>query len=293
MKICKIRFCVLDYVLLALCASAMVLLIWLAWGGGRYTWRWDIIGQYFFYYDQAQGWQANLLVQGLLTTIRLSIWATLFAVPLGVLAGLARVSTGRLRRMLARTYVDTVRNLPPLVLVFIFYYFVSSQLMPATGLEDMLHGLPDEWHSVARVFWGPVEGVSAFAAGVLTLAIYEGAYIAEIVRAGVASVARGQWEASASLGLTRLEQLRLVILPQALKVIIPPLGGQFISTIKDSAIMSVISVQELTFQGLELMASTFRVFEIWLTIAVLYLILTLLCSFAVRRIESRLRRWRA
>lgn len=289
MKRVNRRLCFLDYALLALCCGAVAMLVWKMQAGREYDWQWGVIWQYFFRHDAQEGWVANLLMQGLLTTIRLSIWATLLAVVFGTLAGLARVSRSRLSRMLARTYVETVRNLPPLVLVFIFYFFVSSQVMPASGLEDALYGLSTWQRQVVEFLFGPVQGVAAFAAGALTLAIYEGAYIAEIVRAGIESVEHGQWEASASLGFGRFDQLRLVVLPQALKVIIPPLAGQFISTIKDSAIVSVISVQELTFQGLELMASTFRTFEVWTTIAVLYLVLTLLCSYAARRVEARLR----
>lgn len=121
----------------------------------------------------------------------------------------------------------------------------------------------------------------------ITLAIFEAAYIAEIVRAGIESIERGQWEASYALGLTRRQQMRHVILPQAARRILPPLAGQFISTIKDSAIVSVISIQELTFQGLELMSATYLTFEIWITITILYLILTLSLSLAVGRLEIR------
>jgi polar amino acid transport system permease protein len=124
-----------------------------------------------------------------------------------------------------------------------------------------------------------------FIAAVLTLALYEGAYITEIVRSGIQSIERGQWEAAYALGLSKLDQLRFVILPQAVRRVIPPLTGQFISTIKDSAIVSVISVPELTFQGMELMAATFMTFEIWITVTVLYFLLTFSCSLLARRVE--------
>jgi polar amino acid transport system permease protein len=100
--------------------------------------------------------------------------------------------------------------------------------------------------------------VPIFISGAVALAVYEGAYITEIIRAGIQSIDKGQWEASSGLGFTRAQQLRYVIFPQALRRIMPPLAGQFISTIKDSAIVSVISIQELTFQGMELMAATFH-----------------------------------
>ena len=104
------------------------------------------------------------------------------------------------------------------------------------------------------------------------MALYEGAYITEIVRAGIQSVERGQWEASYALGLSWWQQMRYVILPQAIQRIIPPLAGQFISTIKDSAIVSVISIQELTYQGMQLMAATYLTFEVWTTVALMYLV---------------------
>ena len=108
--------------------------------------------------------------------------------------------------------------------------------------------------------------------------------------AGSAGNREGQWEASAALGMTRRQQMRHIIFPQAFRRILPPLAGQFISTIKDSAIVSVISIQELTFQGMELMAATFMTFEIWITIMVLYLILCLVCSLSVERLELFLER---
>jgi polar amino acid transport system permease protein len=128
-----------------------------------------------------------------------------------------------------------------------------------------------------------------FFSGMIALAVFEGSYITEIFRAGIQSIHFGQWEASSALGLNRRQQLFYIIFPQAAHRILPPLAGQFISTIKDSAIVSVVSVQELTFQGLELMASTYLTFEIWITIAVMYLILSLTCSFLVNRIENRMR----
>ena len=122
----------------------------------------------------------------------------------------------------------------------------------------------------------------------LTLAIYEGAYVTEIVRGGLISVPHGQWEAARATGLSEIQSFSFIILPQALRKILSPLAGQFISTIKDSAIMSVISIQELTFQGMEIMSATFLTFEVWLTITFLYFILTFSLSRAVAGLERRL-----
>jgi len=124
----------------------------------------------------------------------------------------------------------------------------------------------------------------------VALALYEGAYITEIVRAGIQSVDKGQWEAALSVGLSPFKRMRLVIFPQALTRILPPLAGQFISTIKDSSIISVISIQELTFQGMELMAAALITFEVWITVMLLYLVVCLACSLAVAMLEERLGR---
>jgi polar amino acid transport system permease protein len=129
-----------------------------------------------------------------------------------------------------------------------------------------------------------------FLSAVITLALFEGAYIAEIVRAGIESVERGQWEAATALGMSRARAMRHVIMPQALQRMLPALAGQFISIIKDSTIVSVISIEELTFQGQQIMTTTYRGFEIWTTVLVMYFVLTFACSLAVRKLEVALSR---
>jgi polar amino acid transport system permease protein len=143
-----------------------------------------------------------------------------------------------------------------------------------------------EAQSVLALLFAPPARLSGFLAGLATLVLYEAAYITEIVRAGIQSIEKGQWEAAHTLGLSRWQQLRYVILPQALQRILPALAGQLISTIKDSAIVSVISIPELTFRGLELMSATYLTFEVWITITALYFILTFAFSLGVRRVES-------
>lgn len=287
-------FCALDAILLCALAAALGLFLWRVHLRFDYAWNWAAVPQFLLRHDPESGWVPNVLLRGLFTTIRLSIWSTALALLAGVLAGLAGASRSLFLRLLARTYVETMRNLPPLVLVFIFYFFIYALLAPLTGLEAALRnaGQWSPWVVTLLTFLCDEPArLPGFISGVITLAVYEGAYIAEIVRGGIASVDRGQWEAASSLGLGRFSRLRLVILPQALKVIIPPLAGQFISTIKDSAIVSIISIPELTFQGLELMAATYLTFEVWITVTCLYLALTLGCAMLARRLESRLR-WR-
>lgn len=259
--------------------------------GLNYHWQWDAIPQYFFRYDEKlSAWVPNMLMQGLFTTIRLSLWGVLLATLIGMVMGLCRLSRRLLWRLIGGAYVGLVRNLPPLVLIFIFYFFISIQIMPFLRVDEFVASRSEGMQDLLGFFFAHPEAFSTFLSALMTLAVFEGAYIAEIVRGGIQSIDQGQWEASAALGLNRRQQLLRVIFPQALRRILPPLAGQFISTIKDSAIVSVISIQELTFQGLELMAATYLTFEIWITISVLYLVLCLVLSLAVERLEIRLGR---
>ncbi|MFO7801959.1 MAG: amino acid ABC transporter permease [Desulfovermiculus sp.] len=251
-----------------------------------YTWQWEVIPQYILRYSQESGqWVPGVLLQGLLTTIRLSFWSTLLALSIGVVMGMFRVSPSLFKRLVAQTYVGLSRNLPPLVLVFIFYYFFSDQLLPSLGLQEFLGRQPETVQTLISWIWAEPASMLVFIAAVFTLALYEGAYITEIVRSGIQSIERGQWEAAYALGLSKFDQLRFIILPQAVRRVIPPLTGQFISTIKDSAIVSVISVPDLTFQGMELMAATYLTFEVWITVTFLYFLLTFSCSWLARRVE--------
>ena len=259
--------------------------------GLSYKWNWGAIPQFFFRYDSAtNSWMPNILVEGFLTTIRLSVWATVFATFIGIVMGLFRVSQSLFKRLLGGTYVELVRNLPPLVLIFIFYFFVSNQLMPILGVESFIRTRDGTTLSLLTFLFAKPSLFTAFISALITLSIFEGAYITEIVRAGIQSIEKGQWEAADSLGLSKWQRMRLIILPQTIQRILPPLAGQFISTIKDSAIVSVISIQELTFQGMELMSTTYFTFEIWITITAMYLILTLTCSLAVAKIEIYVRK---
>ena len=259
--------------------------------GLNYKWNWAIIPQYLWRYDQESGrWVANLLMIGVFNTIRLSFWGTILATIFGTVMGLFRVSESVFFRLIGRSYVELIRNMPPLVLIFIFYFFLSDQIMPVLHLHDSLSAQSDGVQQVCQILFAPPAYFSAFISAVVSLAIFEGAYITEIVRAGIQSVDKGQWQASYALGLSKWQQMRYVIMPQAMQRILPPLAGQFISLIKDSAIVSIISIQELTFQGMELMAATYLTFEIWITISALYLIMTLTCSLAVERLEIRMTR---
>jgi len=257
----------------------------------NYKWNWEIIPTYLVRFDaEKQRWTANILLEGFFTTIKISIWATLLAALLGFTIGLMRVSPRLFFRLIGRTYIEAIRNTPPLVLVFIFYYFVSDQLLTFLGVEDMFRASPEGVQQFLAFILAEPGLITPFLSGVLTLALFQGAYIAEIVRAGIQAIDTGQWEAGMALGLTRWKMMRLVVLPQATRIMLPPLANEFINTIKWSSIVSIISIQELTFQGLQVMASTHATIEVWLTISFMYLILCLSLSVVVRRIEIHLSR---
>ena len=290
----KTKFTTIDLFLSLLLLAAAIYTVYKIHIGFSYKWNWGAIPQYFLRYDaDINTWVPNVLLQGFFTTIRLSIWATIFATLIGVAMGLFRVSRSLFRRLIGGTYVELIRNLPPLVIIFIFYFFVGDQILPLLGVEEFIRNSSQGTQTVFTVLFAPPTLFTAFLSALITLSIFEGAYITEIVRAGIQSIEKGQWEASSALGFSRWQQMRYVVLPQAVQRILPPLASQFISTIKDSAIVSVISIQELTFQAMELMASTYLTFEIWITITFMYLMLTLSCSLAVERLERYMRISRA
>ncbi len=281
----------IDIALGGLIVAACLFIAYKVAVGLSYEWNWGAIPQYFFRFDpDARHWVPNILMEGFLTTIRLSIWATFLATLIGIVMGMFRVSRSLFKRLVGGTYVELTRNLPPLVLIFIFYFFVSDQIMPVLGVEEFIRTRDENTRALMAFLFARPPLFSAFISALITLSIFEGAYMTEIVRAGIQSIEKGQWEAADALGLSRWQRMRLIILPQAIQRILPPLAGQFISTIKDSAIVSVISIQELTFQGMELMATTYFTFEIWITITGMYLILTLSCSLGVAKLEHSLRK---
>ena len=280
-----------DLILLAGIGAAAGWLIYTATIQADYRWNWQAIPQYLLRFDPTRGrWVPGLILQGVFVTLRLSAWSMVLAVVMGAVMGVLRTSCHPFRRMLGTGYVELIRNIPVLVWIFIFYYFIGDRLLPAIGIDQIAPPDGGPLNRFLRTFVAEPSRVPTFVSGVVALAVYEGAYITEIFRAGIQSIDTGQWESSAALGFTRLQQMRYIIFPQALRRVMPPLAGQFISTIKDSAIVSVISIQELTFQGMELMAATFLTFEIWLTILAIYFVLCLACSLLVERFEHFLKR---
>ena len=255
----------------------------------EYRWDWSVIPHYLYRWDEEQQrWVANLLMQGLYTTIRLALWSIVLAAAIGVVFGIMRTSRRLFPRMLSRVYVELIRNVPPLVFIFIFYFFISSQIMPLLGIEEFIRGASPETLAWLEFLFGPPKLISNVLSGVICLAMFEGAYVTEIVRAGIQSIPKTQTEAGLSIGLSRLKLMRYVILPQAVQRVVPPLAGQFITLVKDSSIVSLISIQELTFLAIETAVSTTRVFEVWITVAGLYFCVCWLCALLFDWMERRM-----
>jgi len=204
-------------------------------------------------------WAAGPLAWGLWTTVWISFVSGALGLVIGLFTGLCRLSKNPTLHDLSTLYVELVRGTPLLVQIFIFYFFIGTVL------------------NLSREF-----------AGVAALALFTGAYVAEIVRAGVQSIARGQDEAARSLGLNAAQSMRHVILPQAFKRVLPPLAGQFISLVKDTSLVSVIAITELTKSGREAITTSFSTFEIWFCVAALYLVINLPLSHLAGRLERRL-----
>ena len=287
----RIRFSLIDGAVLLVVFLALAFFAYRITVQLNYTWNWGSIPQFLFRYDKNSGhWVSNYLMQGLYTTLRLSLWASILAFALGVAMALARTSRSLYLRLVALSFTELMRNLPPLVIIFLFSFFLADQLTPFLGLDRIQTGQNQLLEKILTFLFAPPSSLSPFLTALLTLAIFESAYVAEIVRSGIESIHKNQWDACYALGLTRFQSLCHVILPQALRRVLPPLTGQLISLIKDSSIVSIISIQELTYQGSQLMASTYLSIEVWITIASLYFLLTFPCSVLVEQLNRRLNR---
>jgi polar amino acid transport system permease protein len=222
----------------------------------------DTLGMY-------QEWKPGLLVIGLWITLQISVIATILGVIIGIIGGLARISSNPALRWTSIIYVEIIRGSPLMVQILIWYFVlgtVINQLLAAYGLGR----LPAFWYGVA------------------SLACFAGAYVTEIVRSGIQSIHRGQTEAARSLGMSYAQSMFHIILPQALRRILPPLAGQFISLIKDSSLLGMIAIRELTKAAREAVTVSLQPFEVFFLAAALYLVLTFTLSMLVQRLEKRM-----
>lgn len=224
--------------------------------------------------------------QGMLTTVFVSLVAYAAAVLIGLLLGLMRVSSIRVLREIASFYVEIIRGLPMLVILY-YIAFVGAPALVA-GVNWVIGPLVRA-HLIGALSIRQLDFVWR---AILALTIGYSAFISEIFRAGIESIHRGQMEAALSLGLSRVEAMFRVILPQAVRNVLPPLGNEFVAMIKDSALVSALGVQDITQIGKVYSASTFRFFETYNVVAFLYLTMTVTLSLLVRLLEKRLARHR-
>jgi polar amino acid transport system permease protein len=236
-------------------------LIWITGTGTAklgYNWQWYRVPQYLLTHEDGQ-WITGPLIDGLMVTFEITAASLVLAFIFGLTSALGRLSDSYVARIVSRFYLELIRNTPLLVQLFFIYFVVA-----------------------------PIFDLSRFVSAVLALSLFEGAYASEIFRAGIVSIHKGQWEAAHSLGLSTLDTYRRIILPQALRRILPPLTSQAISLVKDSALVSTIAVYDLTMRGREIISETFLAFEIWFTIAAIYLVITVCLSLVVSWMEKRL-----
>jgi polar amino acid transport system permease protein len=234
-------------------------LMWLMFAGAGkldYNWQWYRIPKFFFTFVDGS-FVSGPLLKGIWVTLKITAASLLFSSIFGLVTTLFRLSDSFAARSLARGYMELVRNTPLLVQIFFIYFVIS-----------------------------PVLGFGRLTSAVLALSLFEGAYASEIFRAGILSIHQEQWEAAYSIGLNRWNTHRHVILPQAIRHMLPPLVSQAVSLIKDSALVSTIAIYDLTMQGEQIIADTYMVFELWFTIAAIYLIMTATLSVVVNRMEK-------
>lgn len=222
-----------------------------------YNWQWYRVPQYLYTATES-GITSGPLTDGLLITLKISSISLFFAFLIGLITALFRLSSSFVPRWLAIFYLELSRNTPLLIQIF-FIYFVL----------------------------GPTLGLERLPSAILALSLFEGAYTSEIFRSGIQSVPKGQIEAAQSLGLSTFAVYRHIILPQAVRTVMPPLTSQAISLIKDSALVSTIAIYDLTMQAQKLIAETYLTFEIWFTVAAIYLVITSILSLIVGFMEKR------
>ncbi|SEK77132.1 amino acid ABC transporter membrane protein 1, PAAT family [Carnobacterium iners] len=203
---------------------------------------------------------SGILLEGFKFTLYSSVIALFFSLIIGTLFAIFQISTNKVVRLLASAYVEFFRNIPLLIIVMFFYVVVP-------------------------LYWFQIDG---FTAGTIGLTIYTSAFIAETIRAGILSVPKGQMEAGLSTGFTYSQTMRYIVLPQAVKIVIPPLGNQFINLVKNSSVLAMVAGLDLMYQGDLIASTTFNTFDTYILIGLLYLIITLPLTYLMAHIERRL-----
>ncbi|MCG9610580.1 amino acid ABC transporter permease [Vibrio harveyi] len=242
-------------------AILLIAIIWVLDSGAQamgYQWQWERVPDYIAFYEDGEWWPAEL-VDGLIVTLKISAISLFFTLVIGLITALLRLSNSKVGYAIGTAYVELIRNTPLLVQIYLLYFV-----------------------------FGPVIGLDRFSTAVLALSLFQGAYTAEIFRAGLNSIPKGQFEAAKTLGLSPLFAYKDVILPQVLQRTLPPLTNEVVSLIKNSSIVSVMAIFDLTTEARNIVSETAMPFEIWFTVAAIYLALTLSLSGLSAWLEHKL-----
>lgn len=234
---------------------------WLLDSGAQamgYQWQWERVPDYIAFYEDGEWWSAEL-ISGLLVTVKISAISLVFTLVFGLVTALLRLSDSKIGQAMGSAYVELIRNTPLLVQIYLLYFV-----------------------------FGPVIGLDRFSTAVLALSLFQGAYTAEIFRAGLNSIPKGQFEAAKTLGLSPFYSYKDVVLPQVLQRTLPPLTNEVVSLIKNSSIVSVMAIFDLTTEARNIVSETAMPFEIWFTVAAIYLALTLSLSGLSALLEHKL-----
>jgi putative glutamine transport system permease protein len=199
-------------------------------------------------------------MEGFLNTLQISLIALIGSFILGTLLAIMRISPIKLLNWISTAFVEFIRNIPLILIVFLFFLGPSSLGLPLSG----------------------------FVAGTLGLTIYTAAFIAEAVRAGIQAVPKGQSEAARASGLTYAQNMRYIVLPQALKIVIPPIGNQFLNLVKNSSVLSVVAGLDLMYYADLISTKTFVTFSVYIFVALFYLVITIPLSFGIAYLERRI-----
>lgn len=249
-----------DWLLFLIGVAVLGWLVFLGATSMGYKWQWHRVPKYFYRVIEGEFIWGSL-IKGLMVTLQITVLAMLIALAIGLITALLRLSRSYSGNLLATIYLELIRNTPLLVQMYLFYFVIS-----------------------------PIVGIDRFWTGVLCLAFFEAVFIAEIIRGGVLSVNKGQWEGAASMGMSRTQVYGLIVIPQALPIMLPPLTSAIVNLIKNSAIVSTIAIFDLTNEGRNAIADTYLSFEIWFAVAAVYLCLTISLSAVAAWLEQRARR---
>ncbi|WP_297478832.1 amino acid ABC transporter permease [uncultured Photobacterium sp.] len=250
---------IIAVTLQVICVASIIM--WLLDSGAKamnYNWQWYRIPEYLWFKEDGQ-WYLGDLLEGLMITLKISSISLICTIVIGFITALLRMSDSIVGRGLARGYIEVIRNTPLLVQIYLLYFV-----------------------------FGPVLGIDRTTTAILALSLFQGAYSAEIFRAGLQGIPRGQLEAAESLGLSQIDSYRFVVIPQMFRKIIPPLTNEAVSLVKNSSIVSIMAIFDLTTEGRNIVADTAMPFEVWFTVAAIYLCITLTLSALAIWLEHRL-----